>query len=232
MQPLTAIVSGAGRGIGRAIALRMARTGGRVALVARTRAELESAARDVEQAGGRAMAIEADVSALESAARIVDAAAAKFGRIDVLVNNAGVAPVGSIESFSDADFDRLTGVNMAAVFRLSRAVWPVMKRQGGGTIVNISSVAAVDPFPGLGVYGASKAWVSLFSKAAAEEGRGCGICVFAVAPGAVETRMLRSAFPDIPSDATLDPDQVASVVVSLCDPAMAAATGQTLFVRK
>jgi len=232
MQPLVSIVTGAGRGIGLATALRLARRRGSIALVARNAGELATAAGQVEAAGGKALTLVEDVAEPAAAGRIVAATVAKFGRLDLLVNNAGVATISSIEQLSDADFERLSAVNMSAVFRLTRAAWPVLRGQGGGVIVNISSVASVDPFPGLGVYGASKAWVSLFTKAAAEEGRACGIRVFAVAPGAVETKMLRDGFPDIPRDAALAPDQVASVIESLASDELAAATGQTVFVRK
>ena len=121
---------------------------------------------------------------------------------------------------------------MAAIFHTTRAVWPLMKAQGGGVIINMSSMAAVDPFPGFAVYGASKAWVNLFSQATASEGKPHGIRVFSVAPGAVETGLMRASFPDFPADKTLAPDEVAAVILSLCEPALAPCSGQTLFVRK
>ena len=155
----------------------------------------------------------------------------RFGRVDVLVNNAGVAPLAPVDEFDPAEFERVCQVNMAAVFHTTQAVWPVMKAQGGGLIANISSLASVDPFPGFGVYGASKAWVNLFSQATAAEGKAVGIRVFAIAPGAVETQMMRSIFPDFPKDQTLNPDDVAAVIVSVSDESMTYCTGQTIFVR-
>jgi 3-oxoacyl-[acyl-carrier protein] reductase len=107
-----------------------------------------------------------------------------------------------------------------------------MKSQGGGVLVNVSSMASVDPFRGFSIYGASKAWVNLFTQAIAEEGRPLGIRAFAVAPGAVETQMLRANFPDIPRDRTLEPADVAAVILSLCDERMRHCSGQTIFVRK
>ena len=99
-------------------------------------------------------------------------------------------------------------------------------------IISTSSCASVDPFPGFAAYGASKSWVNAWTKALAEEGRLIGIRVFAVAPGAVETRMLRDAFPEFPSDQTLQPSDVADVVFTVADPTCRHATGQTIFVKK
>jgi len=99
-------------------------------------------------------------------------------------------------------------------------------------IVNISSAASVDPFPGLVAYGGTKAWVNIWSKGLADEGRPLGIRVFAVAPGAVETKMLREAFPDFPADQTLDPMDVADMVFQLSLPECRYASGQTIMVQK
>jgi NAD(P)-dependent dehydrogenase (short-subunit alcohol dehydrogenase family) len=148
------------------------------------------------------------------------------------VNCAGVAPLASIEELDRGTFDRVAAVNMGAIYSTCRAVWPTMRKQAGGVIVNISSMASLDPFPGFAAYGASKAWVNLWTKALAEEGRAYGIRVFAVAPGAVETSMLRGAFPDFPSDAALDPSDVADVVHAVARRSCRYATGQCLFVKK
>ena len=107
-----------------------------------------------------------------------------------------------------------------------------MRQQRSGVIVNISSVASVDPFPGFSIYGACKAWVNLFTKALAAEGKPLGIRAYAIAPGAVETSMLRSAFPDFPADHTLRPDDIAAAIEAVCDDRLAHSSGQTIFVRK
>jgi len=133
---------------------------------------------------------------------------------------------------SDDDFEQALRANIAGVFYMTRAAWPALRRQGSGTVVNISSLAAVDPFPGFAVYGACKAWVSLFTKAADDEGRPLGIRVFAIAPGAVETAMLRQNFPDIPAEQTLAPDEVAGMIEAVCEPRASHASGQTIFIRK
>lgn len=232
MSAKVCVITGASRGIGLATALRFARTGANIAAIARRPEELHQAAARIAAAGGVCEPVAADVGRPEEIRRALDTAAQRFGRVDVLINNAGAAPLAAIDRLDPAEFERVHAVNMAAVFHATRAVWPIMKAQGGGVIINISSLASVDPFPGFAVYGASKAWVNIFSQAVAAEGKPHGIRVFSVAPGAVETSLMRAAFPDFPADKTLDPDEVAAVIVSLCDEAMAGCSGQTIFVRK
>lgn len=228
----TCVITGASRGIGLAAALRFAHAGWNVAAAARRPHDLNAAAERIVEAGGRCLPVVADVGQPTEARRLIAAAHERFGRVDVLVNNAGAAPLATIEEITPEAFDQVQAVNIAAVFHTTRAVWPLMKARGGGLIVNISSLASVDPFRGFAVYGASKAWVNLFSQAMAAEGRPHGIRVFAVAPGAVETELMRSAFPDFPADKTLAPDQVAGVIVALWNDDLASCNGQTLFVRK
>lgn len=224
------IVTGASRGIGLAIARRFVQRGFKLLLVARNQSELKRVAAELGAANTATLAV--DVGVPTAADQIIQTAHERFGRIDILVNNAGVAPLKSIEQTTDDDLRSLLAVNIEAVFRLTRAVWPVMRRQGGGTIVNISSLGSVDPLPGFSVYGATKAWVNLFTKAAAAEGKEFGIRVLAVAPGAVETELLRSRFPDFPAENTLTPDDMAAVVDAACGDALRYSSGQTIFLQK
>lgn len=230
--PQVAVITGAGRGIGRATALRLARAGCDVGAAARTHEQLIETQRAVEAVGRRCEVVRADVTDADQVAALVSRCVETLGRIDMWVNNAGIAPQGTIAGMDTQTFDGLLAVNVRAVFLCCRAAWPVMRRQGGGVIINISSMAAVDPFAGFAAYGASKAWVNLFTAAAAREGRADGIRVYAVAPGAVETRLLRGNFPDYPADRTLDPDAVAGVVELLADPRAAHASGSVVYVRK
>jgi NAD(P)-dependent dehydrogenase (short-subunit alcohol dehydrogenase family) len=226
-----AVITGAGRGIGRATAERLARGGWDVAGVARSAEQLAELNRVVEHHGGRCLTAAIDVTRPTELERFARRVADELGRIDLWVNNAGAAPLAPIAELDIGTFDAMTAVNVNAVFYGCRAVWPIMQRQGGGVIVNISSMASVDPFPGFAAYGASKAWVNLFTKAAADEGRPDGIRVFAVAPGAVETPLLRETFPDIPIEQTMDPDVVAGTIELLADARAAPASGSVLFVR-
>lgn len=232
MKDAIVVVTGGGRGIGRAICQRFAADGAHVVAASRSAAALAETRKAIEAAGGACSTEPTDVCSPEEVDALLEGTVSRFGRVDVLVNNAGVAPQASIESLDPALFETILSVNVTAVFLGCRAVWPVMKNQGGGVIINISSVASIDPFPAFAAYGASKAWVNAWTRALAEEGRTAGIRVFSVAPGAVETRMLRDAFPDFPKDQTLQPADVADVVHALAQPTCRYATGQTVFVRK
>jgi len=226
------VVTGGGRGIGRAICQRFAADGAQVVAASRTLAELDETRRIIEQAGGRCHVQPTDVCVPEEIDSLIESTAGRFGRIDVLVNCAGIAPQSGIEELEPALFTTIMAVNVNAVYHACRRVWPVMKTQKSGVIVNISSIASVDPFPGFAAYGAAKAWVNVWTKALADEGRRLGIRVFGVAPGAVETRTLRDSFPTFPVDQTLRPGDVADVVFALAQPGCRYATGQTVFVRR
>lgn len=228
----TAIVTGAGRGIGRAIARRLAAAGANVAVAARTDEQLNETRRTIERAGGKALAVCADVSQAKDVQRLVDETLAAFSKIDILVNNVGLAPVAAIDQMEPELFDQIIAMNVRTVYLCSRAVWPLMADGGGGIIVNISSAAAYEPFPGFSAYGAAKAFVVAYTRALAAEGKSCGIRVHGVAPGAVETEMLRGAFPNFPPEKTLQPDDVAAFVETLVCPACRHVNGQTIVVTK
>lgn len=232
MDDKVVIVTGGGRGIGRAVCRRFARDGAQVLALARSKSDLQETVSLIEAEGGRCHAESVDVCESDDLDAVVHDAVERFGRIDALVNNAGVAPHCSIEELDPALFEMTMAVNVDAVYRACRAVWPVMCAQGDGVIVNISSLASVDPFPGFALYGAAKAWVNGWSKGLADEGKAHGIRVFAVAPGAVETRLLRDVFPQFPADQALDPADVADIVVAMAQPHCRYVTGQTIFVKR
>lgn len=226
------VVSGGGRGIGRGVCVRFAAAGYGVVFGARSGDELQETSRLVDRAGGLGVAIPCDVRRADDVAAMVKAAVGRFGRIDVLVNCAGIAPLAGIDDLDPQTFDDLWAINVKGVYETCRRAWPVMRAQGGGVIVNVSSVASADPFPGFAAYGASKAWVNLWSKGLAEEGRPHGIRVFSVAPGAVETQMLRSAFPSFPADQCLQPADVAKLIHELTQPECRYHSGETIFIRR
>ncbi len=225
------IVTGGGRGIGRATCRRFAVAGDQVVAVARTTAEIEETRDRIRADGGLCTAITVDLGRSEEIERLIGSVQREFGRIDVLVNNAGAVTKGTAATMAPVAFEAMVAVNISAVFHTSRCVWPIMEAQGGGTIVNLSSLSAFDPFPGLGTYGATKAWVNTFTLGLAGEGRKAGIRVFAVAPGSAETRMLRSVFPDLPAHRVLQPEQLADTIFAVAQPEFAYATGQVIAVR-
>lgn len=228
------VVTGGSSGIGRATCSKFLSAGYRVAFCGRDQAKLTAVRNEfVEQASAEAvLALRVDVGVADQAAGFIQGVHEQFGRIDVLVNNAGTAPLATINEMSHEAFFRLLDVNVAAVFRTTKAVWPIMEAQGGGIIVNISSLAAIDPFDGLGTYGATKAWVEAFTNASAREGAATGIRSYCVRPGAIETQMLRSLFPDFPSHQSLPPTKVAELIHRICQPSHAERSGETFQIAK
>lgn len=230
-QPVV-IVTGGGRGIGRATCARFAAAGAQVVAAARTAEQLRRTQSQIEASGGRCATVVTNLACPDDVEALIGETAKRFGRIDVLVNNAGVAVNETVEHMDAESFAGMHAVNVAGVFLACKTVWPIMKTQGGGVIVNVSSVSSFDPFPGFATYGATKAWVNAFTRGLAEEGRADRIRAFAVAPGAVETQMLRSRFPDFPAEKTLDPADVAEMIFTLTQPSCTYATGQVVVVKK
>src|SRR5437867_3118104 len=138
-----AIITGAGSGIGRATAVELARRGYQLALCGRRQQTLAETAR----LAGKAIVVAADVTQIDDVNRIVDKTLQEFGRVDVVVNNAGLAPMRSVEEMSIDQWHATINTNLSAALYLAKAVWPIFKRQGSGAIVNLSSLAARDPFP-------------------------------------------------------------------------------------
>lgn len=226
------VITGGTEGVGQATVMRFAAAGYDIATCARRRAPLEALRDRVEALGVHCLALELDLSEPKAGGRLVAAAMERFGRVDVLVNNAGYAHCRPIAEQDEASAAATLAVNVQAVFDTTRACWAPMRERGGGLVVNVSSLASTDPFPGLNIYGAAKAWVNLFTKATADEGRETGIRAYAIALGAVETPMLRGLFPDFPAAQTLSPAAVADFIFSLREPALAPASGQTLVCRR
>lgn len=224
------LITGAGRGIGRATAVELDRLGWRLVLVSRTLAELEESAKGLSDA----ICVPADVTHSEQVQKAVDAAIGRYGRIDAAVNCAGVAPLIPIAQTTDEQFRTILDTNLAHVFYVTRAVWPHFLRQKSGVIVNVSSLSSRDPFNGYGAYGAAKAAVNNFSLVAAHEGAAHGIRVHVVAPGAVETKMLRAAFPTsvVPPEAALDPSAVGKVIAQVVAGDLYCTSGEVIWVHK
>lgn len=208
-----AIVTGAGSGIGRETARMLAARGFALALVGRTASKLEALRAEL---AGESLAIACDQSDSERAEACVDRTLERFGRLDVLVNNAGIAPLVPIAATTDEVLEEVFFANTFGPAYLIRRAWPIFVRQGGGRVVNVSTMGAIDPFDGFFAYAASKSALDSFTRSIANEGRTHGIRGFSVNPGAVETPLLRSIVgPEIlPTSRTLAPTDVAAVVVA------------------
>lgn len=190
LQGKVALVTGAGRGIGRAIALAYAREGARLALAARTLPEVQATAADARALGAEALALRADVSDWGDVQAMVAATLAEFGRIDTLVNNAAVqTPIGPLWENDPPAWMRAIDVNLGGVFLCCHAVLPAMIGQGEGKIINLSGGGATAPRPYFSAYAASKAAIVRLTETLAHEVRGHGIQVNAIAPGAIATDM-------------------------------------------
>ncbi len=186
----TALVTGAGRGIGRAIALRLAREGARVAVnYNRSRNDAAAVVAAIRAEGGEAEAFAADVSQSAAAQQLIEAVERGFGKVDILVNNAGVIRDQLLISMEDDDWRAVMSANLDSVFYCCRAAVRFMLRRRYGRIINLSSVAGTRPGKGQANYAASKGGINAFTKALAAELAGRNITVNAIAPGVIETEM-------------------------------------------
>ena len=185
-----AVITGAGRGIGRAIALAYAREGAKLALAARSEAELQEVVGVVTGLGAEAIAVPTDVTAPGDTERLARKVADRFGRIDVLVNNAGISgPVGPLQGNDIADWVNTITVNVTGTFLVCRAVIPVMLERTGGKIINLSGAGATNAWSNMSAYCSSKAAVVRLTEVLAQELDGQGITVNALGPGSVHTSM-------------------------------------------
>jgi NAD(P)-dependent dehydrogenase (short-subunit alcohol dehydrogenase family) len=233
----TAIITGGGSGIGRAISRRLSRDGASVVLADVDRDGAEGTANDIVDQGGDAIAIETDVSDSDDVDVLLDRTLDHFGRLDVLVNNAGIITRGPVTETSDGDWDDVVDVNLGGPFRCSRRAVPAM--DGDGVIVNVASVAGLVGRPNRSAYCASKGGVVNLTRQLSTELAGEGIRVNGVAPGMIATGMLADRLgPDettreelaaeIPADRLGDPEDVAAVVSFLCSDEAAYVSGVTI----
>ena len=174
-----------------------------------------------EGPGRRPLVVPTDVSNPMACHRLVAAAKDQCDRIVALANVAGYAILATMEELTPESWRRTVDTNLGGTVMLTAAVWPIFREQGNGVVVNVSSMASMDPFPGFSMYAASKAAVNMFTTAAGREGDPLGIRVFCIAPGAIETPMLRSLFDTqtIAPERTLPPEDVADAILSrILDP--------------
>lgn len=236
-----AVVTGAGSGIGRATAVALAQEGLHVVLVGRRGEALEETA-GLLPAGAESVSVPLDVADPASAHVMVTTCLGRFGRVDVLVNNAGTAPLLPIDGTSEETIQRTFMTNAVGPACLIARAWTVFKRQHaegrmgrlGHCVVNVSTLGTSDPFPGFFAYAASKASLNLMARSCAKEGKGIGVRAFAVAPGAVETAMLRSIFSEktVPASRCLTPERVAEEIVACVQGERDAQNGGTIYLKQ
>ncbi len=210
-----AIVTGASRGIGRAVGVALGSEGATVVLSGRVEAELVQTASLVREAGGRAEVIPAELADERAIKDLVAKTSERFGRLDILVNNAGITHSAPLEQTRTEDLDRCWAVNARAPFLLCREALPLLRQAERATIVNISSVVGVKGYPLQSAYTASKHALRGISIALAEELRGSNVRVHVLCPGGVDTEMVSRVRPDIDKGDLIGPGEIAELVLYL-----------------
>ncbi len=212
-----AVVTGASKGIGKAIAVALADAGAKVVLAARTPKTVEQAASDIRETGAHAIAIPTDVTDIDAVQNLIQCTLETYQSLDILINNAGSGVFGTVADFDPSDWDSVINSNLKGVYLCAKYALPhLLAQQGGGQIINVLSIAAKVAFPASGAYCAAKAGALALTKVLAAEVRDKNIRVTAVLPGSVETPF----WDDIPQhpdfEKMLKPEHVANAVLSVC----------------
>lgn len=235
-----AIVTGGGRGIGKVIALGLAGAGAKVVVASRTQAELETVASEIRAIGSEALTVVTDLMDTQQISNLVSTTKDQFGRVDILVNNSARSFMRSLLEIREDGYDKIFDVNVKAAFLLSREVAKLMMEQGGGRIINITTVGAVRGGSGMGLYHASKAALSMLTKCMAVEWAPYNINVNAVGPGLTKTAFSQPIWsnPDvekgiasrIPKGRLAEPEEIVGAVLFLCTDDSGYITGTTIYV--
>jgi 3-oxoacyl-[acyl-carrier protein] reductase len=221
-----AIVTGGGRGIGRAICLALAKEGADIVIVSRTKNEIQETANMIENEGRKALSVRTDIRKEEEVIGMISKAVKAFGRIDILVNNAGVAYRKYLTDTSTEEYDEIMDTNVKGMFLCTKYALPYLLERGEGRIINMSSGAGKHGIAKLSIYSASKFAVIGFTESLAQEA-GDRLKVYAVCPAGVDTGMYRSMYSDEP---VLKPEEVAEKVLELCLPEKAFVSGSSIEV--
>jgi NAD(P)-dependent dehydrogenase (short-subunit alcohol dehydrogenase family) len=237
----TSIVTGAGRGIGRSVALGLAGAGSNVVVCSRTTSELEELAKEIEAKGVEALVAPCDVSREGDIDRVINQTLEKFNTIDVLINNAGVTKKHPAEDYPAEDWNQIISVNLTGVFQFAQKVGKVMLKQRSGSIVNVSSVASQTAIKKSIAYAASKGGVNMLTKNFAAEWADQGVRVNGIAPAYIETPLVvavknhREGFADdivnrTPMKRMGQPEELVGAAIFLASDASSYITGETIFV--
>jgi NAD(P)-dependent dehydrogenase (short-subunit alcohol dehydrogenase family) len=210
-----ALVTGASRGIGRAISIALAKEGATVVLAARSMQKLRETAQQVMQASGEAQIVVTDLADEESIENLVGATGKKFARLDILVNNAGVTHSAKLEATATADWDRCFQINARAPFILCREALPLLRKAEDAYIINIASVVGVKGYPLQSAYTASKHALRGMTISLAEELKSSNIRVHLLCPGGVDTELVQRVRPDIKKQDLIQPEEIAELVLYL-----------------
>jgi 3-oxoacyl-[acyl-carrier protein] reductase len=207
-----AIITGASKGIGKAIALRLAKLNYNIVIVGRDKQSLKNLKAEIKKVGKKCLAIKADLGLESSPAMIINDTIRHFGQVDVLVNNAGLSHSGPISETDIETWNKLFIVNARAPFFLCREAIPVLKKSKNPVIINIGSVVSFKGYINQSVYSASKHALAGFTKVLAKEVQEDGISVHLISPGGVDTEMVREMRPDIDHDQLIQPEEIAEIV--------------------
>ena len=210
-----AIVTGASRGIGRAISVALAQEAATVILAARSIQQLQITAELVTNAGGQARIVHVELTEEKSIRNLIEVTGEKIGRLDILVNNAGVTHSAKLEQTSTEDWQRCISINATAPFILCREALRLLKKSNPAHIINIASVVGIKGYPLQSAYTASKHALRGMTMSLAEELRGSDIRVHLLCPGGVDTEMVDSVRPDIAKDELIKPEEIAELVLYL-----------------
>lgn len=210
-----ALVTGAGRGIGRSIALSLAAEGASVIAAARNQAGLDQVCTEISEQGSSAVPVVFDLMDETSITALVEKVKSEFGRLDILINNAGLTHSASLEETTTEAFDRVMSTNARGPFILMRQCLPILKKSNRGFIINISSIVGIKGYPQQSAYTASKHALRGMSISLSEELKDTNIRIHVLCPGGVDTDMVSRVRPDIPKDALIHPDEIAELVLYL-----------------
>ncbi|MDW5550346.1 SDR family oxidoreductase [Methanosarcina sp.] len=223
----TALVTGGSKGIGRAICLALAKEGANIIIAARNKSEIKETMDKLKEMGSKSLAIQADVRSEEDVRRLISMTIDKCGKLDILINNAGVAYKKRLEETTLEEYEKIIDTNLKGVFLCTKYAIPYIRGSKNGKIINISSVGGLHGLPEFSVYCASKFGVNGITESIASELEG-EIKVYAVCPGAVDTDMYRSLFSNIPP---LKPEHIAEKVLELASPDSKVTSGKIIEIQ-